>query len=276
MKKLFKFIIKTCFILIVVAIAVFAFSYIFPGKIKSLDKVRLDLQTEFLMFLGDSYLTDFIPLSYGEEEAKHLISYEELVKYVGMLDTGDVFFTESENYLSSQFTPGQWKHSVIYIGTREELGELFGQEEDFYNIVNEYYISGDEVLILDGSKEGILIRNISELSHISEYSYMKSCIGFSMNVSADEKKRFLEFSVEQLGKSYDYDMNTADDSALYCSEFLYKSLLHINICVDRTTDMLARTAVSPTDLVDFINQDGRFTEVFYIQKADGKIIEKEY
>ena len=276
MKKLIKFIIKTVFLVFFIFFAIFAFSYIFPGKIKQLDKIRLGIQTDFLKFLGDSYLTDFIPIDYGDEEAKHLISYEELVQYAGKLDTGDVFFTESENYPCSQFTPGQWKHSAIYLGTRSELEEIYSPEDDFYKMVEPNYETGNEILILDGSKEGIKIRNITALSNLAEYSYMKACIGFSMNMSEDERKEFLESSASQIGKEYDYDMDTADDSALYCSELLYKSFLDLNVYVDRTTKMLARTAVSPTDLVEFLSQDGRFKQVFYIQKSEGEVVEKSY
>lgn len=275
MKKLIKFIFKTAFLVIVVACAIFAFSYIFPGKIKPLDKIRLGIQTDFLKFLGESYLTDYIPMDYGDEEAKHLISYDELVQYVGLLDTGDVFFTESENYLCSQFTPGQWKHSVIYLGTKAELEELYTPDEEFYKLVAPNYVSGDEVLILDGSKEGIKIRNITALSNLAEYSYMKSCIGFSMNLTVSERKDFLSYASGQLGKPYDYDMNTGNDEALYCSELLYKSLLDVDVCVDRTTKMLARTAVSPTDLVEFLKQDQRFSQIFYIQKDNGMILKKD-
>jgi hypothetical protein len=96
---------------------------------KVADNVRMRIQTAFLTFLGDYHITDFARYEYGEEEEKHLINYEELSDYITKLETGDLFFTESENYLSSEITPGKWKHSAIYLGTKEELGRLFDEQD---------------------------------------------------------------------------------------------------------------------------------------------------
>ncbi len=98
---------------------------------------------------------------------------------------------------------------------------------------------------------------------------MKSAIGFRMDVSDDTRKDFLGFALSQLGKEYDYDMNTEDDTQLYCSEFLYQCLLHIGIKTDGNTNMLARTAVSPTDLVHFFHKDNLFF-TFILYKEGGR------
>ena len=276
MKKIVKRILKIIFLVIVVLIVLFSVSYIFPGNIKVIDQIRLKGQTELLKFIGEAHVTDFIPYEYGDEEEKHLLEYDELAKYVGKLSTGDVFFTESENYLSSEFTPGQWKHSVIYIGTKDELEEVYTEGEAIYELILPLYQTGEEIVILDASKDGVAFRTLDVLSNISDYSYMKSSIGFSFNTDISLKKEFIEYAVEQMGKGYDYDMDTEDDSSLYCSEFLYVALLDIGIYVDNITEMLARTAVSPTDVVDYLNEDERFTQIFYIQKAEDEIIEDIY
>ena len=276
MKKIVKRIFKIILLVVVVLIVLFSISYIFPGNIKAIDQIRLKGQTELLKFIGEAHVTDFIPYEYGDEEAKHLLEYDELAKYVRKLSTGDVFFTESENYLSSEFTPGQWKHSVIYIGTKDELEEVYTEEEAIYELILPLYQTGEEIVILDASKDGVAFRTLDVLSNISDYSYMKSSIGFSFNTDISLKKEFIEYAVEQMGKGYDYDMDTEDDSSLYCSEFLYVALLDIGIQVDNITEMLARTAVSPTDVVDYLNEDERFTQIFYIQKAEDEIIEDIY
>ncbi len=276
MKKIVKRIFKIILLVVVVLIVLFSISYIFPGNIKAIDQIRLKGQTELLKFIGEAHVTDFIPYEYGDEEAKHLLEYDELAKYVRKLSTGDVFFTESENYLSSEFTPGQWKHSVIYIGTKDELEEVYTEEEAIYELILPLYQTGEEIVILDASKDGVAFRTLDVLSNISDYSYMKSSIGFSFNTDISLKKEFIEYAVEQMGKGYDYDMDTEDDSSLYCSEFLYVALLDIGIHVDNITEMLARTAVSPTDVVDYLNEDERFTQIFYIQKAEDEIIEDIY
>lgn len=276
MKKIIKRTLKLIFLVIFIFVVLFGISYVYPGKMKTVDKVRLGIQTEFLKFLGENYVTDFLPFEYGEKEATHLLTYDEVALYLEQLDTGDVFFTASENYLCSELTPGDWKHSVIYIGTKSELEEMYTPDEEFYKIVLPYYITGEEILILDGSKEGVMFRELSALSNLADYSFMSACIGFSIDDKKEEIKKFLDFAVDQVGKGYDYDIDTDDDNTFYCSEVLYKGFNTIGVKVDKTTKMLARTAVSPSDLVDYLETDTKFSLVFEIKKANGEVIESSY
>lgn len=276
MKKIIKRIIKTVLLLIIILVVLFSISYVFPGKMKPVDKVRLEVQTTFLKFLGENYVTDFIPYEYGEKESTHLLTYDEVALYLEQLSTGDVFFTASENYLCSELTPGDWKHSVIYIGTKSEMEEMYSPNEKLYKLVEPYYETEEEVLILDGSKEGVKIRELSALSNLSDYSFMNACIGFSINDTKEEVKKFMDFAIAQIGKGYDYDIDTDNDDTFYCSEVLYKGFLTIGINVDKKTEMLARTAVSPSDLVDYLEESNKFSEVFKIQKLNGNVIERSY
>lgn len=48
---------------------------------------------------------------------------------------------------------------------------------------------------------------------------------------------------------YDFEMDTSDDSALYCSELIYCSLLKNNIELHRFSKVLEYQVITPTDLI---------------------------
>lgn len=275
MKRAIKFTFLIIISIIILFLGLFVSSYLFPGRITYADKIRVKAQTAILKHLGNAHITDYSRYEYGEEEMLHLINYEELSKYVVDLETGDFFFTESENYLSSQVTPGRWKHSIIYIGTKEELTSMFDEKDKVYQVIEPFYQHPEDILILDGSEDGVLVRNLDKLSNVEEYSYLKSVVAFKVKLSMENREKYLEYALEQIGKEYDYDMDTEDKNSLYCSELLFHSLNEVGVSVDNITNMLARSAVSPTDLVNYFSEDDRFETLFCITKKDGQIIEEE-
>ncbi len=61
-----------------------------------------------------------LTFSDSEENENTDISLSELKTIVRDLPAGSTF-TQTRNYLLSEFIPGEWKHTGIFLGTKEQI-----------------------------------------------------------------------------------------------------------------------------------------------------------
>ncbi len=232
------------------------FSYFSPGTIRFVDNIRMHVQVPVMkrvggMKIGDVYLKDGL-----ETEGPSDITFDEIEPYLNSLSPATVLFTNSRRYISSEFIPGQWKHSLIYLGTREQIQNYFGENCEIPNFLSTFYKTGKEYLILDSNDNGVEIREFDQLSNLHDVSVLNSVIGFSINRPKQQQKQFLEYAFKQLGKPYDYDFQSDDSSNLYCSELIVLSLKSIDINVTTFSQTASRIITSPDDLVKYITHSG--------------------
>lgn len=253
------------------------FSYIFPEEKIISKNVRLPLQKRVMASIGDYTINNQQIARYISEdnliiEGKNNISLNDLEKYLSELKTGDIIFTNSGKYLSSVFIPGKWKHSAIYIGSKNQLSEFFTEESEIFKKLETYYQNNEQKLIIDSSSDGVQIRDIKELSNLSQSSYLKSFAVFRINKNKEKIINFLKKSKEQVGKEYDYDLITEDEKELYCSELIYHSLKEIGFEIKRE-ESFAREMISPNDLVNYMIRSNYFSFIIFLEKENYSIKE---
>jgi len=211
------------------------------------------------------------------KESPNAITVKQLEKYIRSLVPGNIFFTDSENYVSNEFIPGKWKHAVIYLGTQKQTNNMFYGNNNMLNFLKKYYITGDETLIIDSTSEWVAIRDYKELSNLKNVSFLIALSSFKINKSKKDIKTFLSYAIQQIGKNYDYDMITDDDTNLYCSELLYEALKEIQIYISIKDQVYGRDIILPSNVVKYIVSEGipnkEFKFMFFIDKYNNQVQE---
>lgn len=267
-KKLGTYFILLClsFILLIV------FTFLYPGKIVPFDNFRVKLQVPIVQTLTNFNIRN-------SDISNKTISYVELNKYLQTLETATIIFTHSSDFFSNVFINGYWKHIAIFLGTKMQVEEKFGQDSNIYSALTPYYKNPNDVLILDSSSKGVLIRNFKELSNLHSNSYLRSLVCFNIQAAKSEIQTFVRVAVNQIGKAYDYDLRADDNSSIYCSELISTCLDSIGIKVDVGSHFFGRTYISPTDMFSYISRKGiavnEFSFQLLLNKENG-VIKQQY
>lgn len=276
-KLLFLIIISSIFVFL----AMMLFSYLFPKKNLGTSSIRLPIQKSIMKSVGDQVLDNdlFYLFTDGHEivDQKNNISLDDLLFFKSNFKSGDIFFTSSGKYLSSVFIPGKWKHAAIYLGSSEQLANLLGYDSDLYKMILPYYQNSSDILLLDSSSDGVKIRNIQEISNLSDLSYLKSITFFRINKNKEDIYIFLKKSLQQLGKDYDYDIDTDNQDYIYCSELIYHSLKELGLVINKGLPFLSRDLISPNDALYYILRESidnnNFIFILFLEKKNGELQE---
>lgn len=249
-----------------------AFSYRNPGRIRLLDKLRVPAQSAIMEHFSD-YHVDQFNILYNPDSMNDLgLSIADLTPYLKNLQPGDILFTNSEKYLSSQFIPGEWKHSLIFLGNKSDMENWFDDQSPVWLAMQASDLPQHNFLIYDSSVEGVGIRHISRLSNLADQSMMNALAAFRIKRDQQQIKQFITHAFSHIGKSYDYDLLTGDTEALYCSELIYESLKHIGIWLPVNERYVGRDIVSPDGAAHYMLKEGidkgEFDLVFVLHSSD--------
>lgn len=252
------------------------YSYTNPGRIGFLDALRVPVQSLIMAYFGDFRVDTFNILDQSGGGHTETISMSDMQAYFEILKPGDILFTNNEKYISSQLIPGVWKHSVIYLGDKKQVFELFGPRHEVSRILRRHKASTNDRLIIDSSVYGVSIRSFQDLSGMATESMLNGISAFRINRDDEAIKRFITHAFQQLGKPYDYDLITGNTEALYCSELIYESLKQLDIELHVGERMYGRDVVSPNGAFNYMEQigvpAGEVEQLFVIEKKHGEIV----
>lgn len=192
------------------------------------------------------------------------ITYSQLLNYVNQFECGDIINLEHTHYLSSFAIPGKWKHSLIYIGTKQQFTSVYNSNQKYYQEILKYYKLGNEILIVDANSTGVKIRELKQMANLENDSFLKSFIVYRFIIDANLKCQYINGAMDYLGTPYDYAMKTFDDQALYCSELIYYALLKINLKIDQVSTVFNQKMITPSDLGHFLEKQNNVKIVMEI------------
>ena len=279
MKPVAKKVLLGAIITLLLVVGLTSYSFLFPKNIGVVDQVRVPLQSSIMQTVSDYIVGD---MYYDEEDnlvaGPTDITLEDLDPYFLLLKPSDIVFTSSRGYFGGNFIDGKWKHSVIYIGPKHKVDESFGSQSELLDLLEEYYVTGEEHLIIDASLHGVHIREFKELSDLSKASFLQSLLSFNIERSLEEKEELIIDTIDHMGKSYDYDLLTFNDEEIYCSELIYNSLASTNIILTVNTPVINRRIITPTDMVEQIvfdeDLEEDFSFKFFIEKESYELVER--
>ncbi len=169
----------------------------------------------------------------GREGA--LISPEQIAEAARQCRSGDILVERRNWYLSNIGLPGFWPHAAMWIGTREDLGRLDRDPEvasafpggfvphlsarfpEALAALGSPDEGGHPRVVLEAVSEGVVLGS-AEHSLAADYA-----AALRPRAPALEVARAIERAFEYYGRPYDFDFDFVTDSALVCSELVFKA-----------------------------------------------------
>ena len=174
-------------------------------------------------------------------KGSHLISEGQVDAMHSRLQPGDIIFERHEWYLSNMGLPGFWTHVALYVGTPEERQAFFDDPEvkawvksrgvadgNLEKLLQQSYPKayaigktplerGHQPRILEAISEGISFTSL-------EFTGAADSIGIIRpRLSKREKAQAILRAFHYSGRPYDFNFDFATDSALVCSELVFKA-----------------------------------------------------
>lgn len=264
-------------ILLIVGAFVFSilFSLLFPRKVKVVDSVRMVAQKPLIKWIGTIKI-DQIPMMELIDSNQNIdIEYKELLPIIEPLPPGTIFLTRTRNYAISEFIPGKWQHSGIFLGTKLQVANYFGEETQLYQKLDTL-MNETDIYVLDSTADGVQVHPIKNLSNMRYSSYLTHFTSFSFNQPSHEVSPFIEGALNYLGREYDYDWLTEDSEDIFCSELLYHAFKHIGINIAKRTTTVSRDIFTPDNLFLYLllnsGEEKQFVFNGSFSKKDGAIV----
>ncbi|MBP7901285.1 MAG: hypothetical protein KA015_00565 [Spirochaetes bacterium] len=174
---------------------------------------------------------------------KNLISKQQISDIRTKLLPGDILLERREWYLTNAGIPGFWTHAAVYIGTPEERNMFFSDSiSDF--LKNENYSDLESLLsnkfpsayslskqpdesgyprrITEAISEGVLFTSLEHSADCDSIAVLRP------NLPKYEIAKAIIKAFQYSGRPYDFDFNFLTDSALVCTELVYKSYENAN------------------------------------------------
>lgn len=195
-------------------------------------RVTFPVQTGISAWMGDTKVL---------RQDRSLISLAQIAALPPRLEPGDVLLQRREWYVSNVGLPGFWSHAALYVGTPEERRAVFGDPEVRRWVQAQGEPSGDfEVLLhnrypkayplaLRPQEEGHVPRVLEAISEGVVFTTLEhsasadSMVALRPRLARAEKAQAILRAFRYVGRPYDFDFDFQTDSALVCTELVYKA-----------------------------------------------------
>lgn len=192
----------------------------------------LPVQTGVAIWMGDTKVW---------RKDSSLISPDQLQSLGGRLEPGDVLLERREWYLSNVGLPGFWPHAVLFIGDPETRKKYFDDPEvtawvraqgqadgDFEKLLESRYPQAYATSLkpLEDSHIPRVIEAIGEgvsFTTLEHSAAADSVAALRPRLSRKEKAVAIFRSFLYSGRPYDYEFDFMTDSAIVCTELVWKS-----------------------------------------------------
>lgn len=166
-----------------------------------------------------------------------LITPQQALAFSYQLEPGDFYLTRKEWRLTNIGIPGFWTHSAMYIGTPEERNRYFDTPEVDEWLEQQGY-SSFEAMLQSVSSEYARHPGVDEQGQIRVLEALDAGVIFnSIETSMDadgvavfrplttrlEKAKAIAEAFHFTGRPYDFHFDFDSDTALVCSELIYKA-----------------------------------------------------
>ncbi len=137
-----------------------------------------------------------------------------------VLKVGDVISTRTRGELSNLFIPGFWGHVAIYDGNGK---------------------------VIEATTHGVVETSLAWFLFGKDY-----CAVSRPNFMTDEQKWLaVDFCSRQIGKPYDFSINTSNIDKFYCSEIIYHAFKFVlGQSPFKLRVILGQETIAPSDFYD--------------------------
>jgi len=172
---------------------------------------------------------------------RSLVSREQIDALAKQLEPGDVLLERREWYVSNVGLPGFWPHAALFIGTAEDRRRYFDDPEvkawvrgqgradgDFDALLKSKYAEpyAASLLVQEDDHAPRVIEAISEGVSFTTIEHSADCDSLAVlrpRLPKTEKALAILRAFHYTGRPYDFNFDFRTDSALVCTELVYKS-----------------------------------------------------
>ena len=231
-------------------------SAIFPKTRPILDDIRL--------FFQKYLFTEIAEFRY-RSKINHPVIISKLLS-AKKLTPGDLIFTSNTDSLGSTFINGKWKHIALYLWTPKQLKNVMGKKSPFYQKIKNLNFPQKTPLIIESTFSGV------QISPLDTLKPSEALLAIRPEISKKTLRAGIELLTEQIGKAYDFDFNTEDTTALYCSELLTPTFSRRGFS-PISEETLLRTVIPPDAMLNALLTKKKKTPkthlIFYVE-SDGE------
>lgn len=168
---------------------------------------------------------------------KTLITPVQALDFSRSFDPGDFYLTRKEWRLTNVGIPGFWTHSALYIGTPQERATYFDTPEvqhwldeqgfdsleSMLNSISSVYASHPgsddmgQIRVLEALDAGVIFNSIQTSLQADGAAV------FRPKTTRLEKAKAIVGAFHYAGRPYDFHFDFDSDTALVCSELIYKA-----------------------------------------------------
>lgn len=192
-----------------------------------------------------------------------LVSTAQIKDMHGLLQPGDIILERREWFLSNIGLPGYWPHAALYVGTAAERQAYFNKGSDLEGYLIKHYPDAYKKSLL-AQKDGHVPRVIEAISEGVDFTTLEHSIAADSVVilrprlSLAEKEIAIQRAFHFSGRPYDFNFDFLTDSALVCTELIYKvyepSALYIGIKFPLRS-LMGRQLMTANDIAEMFDKN---------------------
>ena len=187
---------------------------------------------------------------------RFLITHEQIASFAPRLEPGDVFLERREWYLSNVGLPGFWPHTALFIGDAAARAQYFNDDEVRAWVREQGRPDGDfEAFLRDRhapayARATRVIEAVSEGVSFTTLEHSAAADSFAVlrpRTSKRAKAIAIARAFGYIGRPYDFNFNFHTDSALVCSEVVFKAYEgHVTLPLAK---VMGRPVTPPNEIV---------------------------
>ena len=206
---------------------------------RSIIKVSLDFilpaQKAIFIWVGDTRI---------KQQKTRLITDRQIKKLGRMLQPGDVILERQDWYLSNIFLPGFWPHSILYVGTSDELKAAFDKDpqvrawvdsqhcENFSQLLQQNFPAAfkswqspafrdrDTCVVIEAISEGVVFNSLASSCHGDYLAAMRP------HLIPLQKAKAIYTAFYYFGREYDFNFSFNTEQSMVCTELVVKAYAH--------------------------------------------------
>ncbi|MEE2828209.1 MAG: YiiX/YebB-like N1pC/P60 family cysteine hydrolase [Myxococcota bacterium] len=188
----------------------------------------------------------------------NFIPPEVVGRYAAQLEPGDILLERREWQLTNLGIPGYWTHLALYVGSPERLDSFFadGRSSSARSASDLLFArcsqaqvelgspddEGYARTVIEALRPGVVLNSLEVSASTDAVAVLRP------RLSREKRLEGLFRAFTHLGKPYDYNFDFATDSALVCSELIYKAFRELTILSPEASG--GRLLLAPNQLAE--------------------------
>ena len=164
---------------------------------------------------------------------EYFVSPADLEAEEHALFPGDIMLTRREWHLTNLGIPGYWTHAALHVGTIEQIDRYFADLpalegrtptdviRDRFPLVHAALSREDDTgarpAVIEAMRPGVIVQSLQASGAADSIAVLRP------KISKPDRWRAVVAALPHYGKPYNYEFDFRTDSALVCSQLIYKA-----------------------------------------------------